>query len=204
MSAVPPIPEPVEPEGVRQLREQNKRILDEKRAVEAEREELRKKAEAAEALLTEAERAKLAENDRLKVELEDAKKNLSAAEQYKLQATQSEQKFADLFEREVATLAPEMQEKARNLTRAYSTNSEKYDALIELRTVLVPQVTPAPIVGGSPTNPGLPGSVPVQTAPPQALEPKDWGRISIGAEAVKVANDPQRLAAVRSPLTPGA
>lgn len=195
-AVTPPVVQPVETEGVRQLREQNKILLEEKKASDA-------RASAAEALITEAERAKLADNDRLKAELDDEKKRVIELSGSKATLEAVEAKLQARFELEMSKLPDDQKAKAIKLTGYGVSISDKYDILQDILPDLMPSA-PEPLKGGSITNPGSVGSVPVHSAPPVQMPPTDWGTIPFHSTALEVAADPQRMLAIQQnlPRTP--
>ena len=188
MSSVPPV-EPVVPVTPAPQPDNNfAQLRAHANQVEADLKKEREARAASDLKLQEIERSKLEESERLKLEVQDWQKKATEGEQFKVKAEQAETRAQARLDAEIALLPADMQEKANKLIGYAPTAMDKLEAFAEIRGLLTP-ATPAPLRAGSGTNVSLPGSVPIQHAPPVESDPKEWDNLGAGGfiNAVKEA-----------------
>jgi hypothetical protein len=153
------------------------------RALRASQEAEKKRADAAEARLTEIERGKLEEGERLKLELADRDKKLTELGAKAGKLDRYEQAFQSQYQRELAAI-PEAQRPAVERLSSTGDWNDRVEALQTAKGLLVPPL-PTPPTGGTVTQPGS-GSVPTPPNPgaaqakpltPDELRKRGFGNI---------------------------
>ena len=148
------------------------------------------RAKEAETAKTALEREKLTETERLRAELGDKDRRLGEVSGFQSKYESGESKFKALRLAVLSELPEEIRAKVEKLLEAGQTEGDKFEMLSSIKDMLgvvTPAATPAPIVAGSPTNPGKPPALAKEPVAPAApLTPAELASMSL-SDALRLA-----------------